>query len=200
MLRSMLIFMWKILRNLIKNWEFFLTKIIKLILENMPIQKTWRKTQMTRAIYNCVALNDAVGIIITFQDFDTISIATALSQGSWLSPWHGHRFGIVSKSFIKLKYWTVRWKVQITVMFGLWIFALQILYCQVLHHHLRIGSNKKWTLISKSELVRHFNTINIQMLVLNNYSWTISFPLPRYKWWFDTFLAYPATAITPMHT
>ena len=26
---------------------------------------------MTRAIYNCVALNDAVGIIITFQDYDT---------------------------------------------------------------------------------------------------------------------------------
>ena len=148
-------------------------------MENMPIQKTWRKTQMTRAIYNCVALNDAVGIIITFQDYDTISIATALSQGSWPSPWHEHRFGIVLKSFIKLKCWTVRWRVQITGVFGLWIFALQTLYCQVLHHHLRIRSNKKWTLISRSELIRHFYTINIQMLALNNYSWTSFVPVTQ---------------------
>ena len=72
---------------------------------------------MTRAMYNCVALNDAVGIIITFQDFDKTSIlgSNSFDKDRPVSV----RVGLVSKSFIKLKYWTVRWKVQITVMFGL---------------------------------------------------------------------------------
>ena len=59
------------------------------------------------------------------------------------------------KSFIKLKYWTARQRVQIKAVFYLWIFELRIWHCQVLHHSLRLCSNNNWTLNYHFELIRH---------------------------------------------
>ena len=136
----------------------------------MPIQKTWRKTQITRATYNCVALYDAVGIIITFHDFNML-VGHIVRMPQTSQGWSNitknalvHREylyknnpenDISLKSFIKLKYWTARQRVQIKAVFYLWIFALQILHCQVLHHRWRPCSNNNWTLNYHFELVRH---------------------------------------------